>query len=299
MRPDYGKDYSVYRALISNRYIRRYYRREVSEVPVLGALDQALIDSLVINEIAKVRFVRVFAPILLLLFLAFAFVHLVPPRLEDIATPTAMILIIGMEILGFRIDDRLHREHRAADKLFFTISMLARNEACWRDSKFRRELASDVERVARQVERISLSLSGIAPSVRRECLSLSRVKAQALRELEMLIIRPSNSSYEGLLKQLIDDLVMLTEGRWYDLPEKKYVPQTSRLMRIFQIGGAVIAFGGAVVLIAFVSKLGSAASLAATALVAVAVALLNFAGIPLARIERYAQTGSDVVTPRK
>jgi hypothetical protein len=63
---------------------------------------------------------------------------------------------------------RRNRQQDAADQFFFAVSALARNKACWQDSKFRWKIAADVERIARNVERIPLALSGVAPSVRRE-----------------------------------------------------------------------------------------------------------------------------------
>jgi len=59
MNPEYGSQYSITRALLSNSYIRRYYAKEVSEVPALNNMEQAVIDTIASNEVAKIRAFRV------------------------------------------------------------------------------------------------------------------------------------------------------------------------------------------------------------------------------------------------
>jgi len=209
------------------------------------------------------------------------------------------IFLITIEVFILNRSDRQNRQQNAADQFFFAVSALARNEACWQDSKFRWKIAADVERIARNVERIPLGLSGVAPSVRRDCLMMSGSKAQALRELELLAIRPGPSAYTDLLKQLIDGLLIISEGRWYDLPEAQYERQVSRHVRALQIGVAFIAFAGAVILLSFIPKLGEAAPVSATALVAISVAFAHSAGMPIDMIGKYTQVGSDIVAPKK
>jgi integrase len=125
---------------------------------------------------------------------------------------------------------------------------------------------------------------------------MSGAKALALRELELLAIRPGPSAYGDLLKQLIDGLLIMSEGRWYDLPEAEYERQTSRHVRALQIGVAFIAFAGAVTLLSFIPKLGAAASASATALVAIAVAFAHSAGPWVASVTvGYTTSGKRIV----
>jgi Ca2+/Na+ antiporter len=296
MEPEYGSQYSVIRALLSNSYIRHYYAKEVSEVPVLNGMEQTVIDALISNEIAKVHTFKVNVLVVIFIFAAYIYASW---NLNVIAAGVGAILVIGTEVLILNMSRRRNRQQDAADQFFFAVSALARNEACWQDSKFRWAIAADVERIAHNVERIPLALSGVAPSVRRECLMMSGARAQALRELELLTIRPGPSAYTDLLKQLVAGLLIMSEGRWYDLPEAQYERQVSWRVRAFQIGVAFIAFAGAITLLSFIPKLGVAASVSATALVAIAVAFANVAGMPIDRIEKYAQVGSDVVAPKK
>jgi hypothetical protein len=296
MKPDYGSQYHGVFAFISNPYIRHYYAKEVSEVSVLKDMEPMAIDAIVSNEVARVRSLRLDALSIALLFIIYS---IAAPNLNAIAVNIGGILLVGIEMLVLVTTDRRRRQENTADQFFFLVSRIARNEACWKHSEFRWKIAANVERIARNVERIPLSISGVAPSVRRECLKVSRAKASALRELELLVIIPGQSDYAYFLKQLIDGLLIMSEGRWYDLPEAQYERQVSRYVRALQIGVACLALAGAIALLTLISKLGPAASVSATALIAISVAFANFAGVPVGMIEKYTQIGSDVVAIKK
>ena len=66
-----------------------------------------------------------------------------------------------------------------------------------------------------------------------------------------------------------------------------------RQRRRFALGGV-----GAITIIAFASKLGPEASILATVLIALSVALLNISGLSTEIVGRYVQTGSDLM-PKK
>lgn len=292
--------YGRYRSLFSNGYIRRFYQREASYSPSLSKLDAGLIKKVIDNDIDSVNSERVITVFMVLLFIPYAII-----ALQFDAKPwyfTAQVsgglVILGIEILLLRSGNRKRHEQYAADALFFAILVLESNIGDWDKTKFRWRYAARLERLAKQIERIPLALRKVAPTVRRECLRISGAKAQAVRELELSVIKRGPSTFEDIAAQLIADLHLVIDGRWYELPEAPYERQISRLKLAMQIIGAIIAFGGAVTIVAFTSKLGPGASILATVLIAISVALLNFSGLSTEIVGRYVQTGSDVM-PKK
>jgi hypothetical protein len=97
------------------------------------------------------------------------------------------------------------------------------------------------------------------------------------------------------MAQLVADLPVVIEGRWYELPETQYERQVSKWKLAMQITGAIIILLGAIAIIAFASKFGPEAPIIATVLITISVALLNFSGVSTDIVGKYAKTGSDLL----
>jgi hypothetical protein len=192
---------------------------------------------------------------------------------------------------------RSTQEYQAALRLFFTICFLEEKASEWPCSRFRWQVARRLEGVARRVEQIPLASRSLTPSVKQEAFRLSRSKAQAIRKLELWAIRPAAFTFTDLLQQLTSDLGVIVENRWYDLPEEEgFKTERPRWLYVLQISGGILIIGAAIFLTAFAAKIGPAASILTLILFAVAIGLLNSAGISTGVIDRYIQTGSKVMS---
>jgi hypothetical protein len=234
--------YSPYRALFSSKYIRCFYPSEASHSPSLKKLDEGLIERLAEDDIDWANNRRRILALLLLLSMIYVVGILqisIQPWLLIVQVGGGIALLV-IELFLFMSFNRLHHAQDAANKLFFAVLVLERDNQCGNTTKSRWAYAARLERLAREIERIPLALGRVAPTVRRECLGTSRAKAQAIRQLEISVVKPTPSTFEDLATRLIDDLRLIIEGRWYDLPEAQYERQISRSKLIAQISGAVL-----------------------------------------------------------
>jgi hypothetical protein len=294
--PDYHHGYNSWHALISNGYARRYYQDQAAESPSLRALQPSIILKLAANDVSRLVQARI--ALLIIVPAVAGYLYITLSSGEFYISVTVGIVLLGIEqfMLWVLRDGRY--EEFAADRLFFVIRELERNSQFWSDTKFRWSHAADLEMAARALERIPFSLRRVAPGVRKEVVTTSRAKAQAMRDLEIRAIKPGTFTYSDMTNRLTEDMRTILEGRWYELPEATYEPQVSRWLLALRFCGAFILIGGAITLIGFASKLGSAASVLATILIAVAIYFLNMAGIPIGVVERYERIGSGM-TPNK
>jgi hypothetical protein len=294
-------EYNPLYAIFSNRYIREFYLRESLRSPSLKNIDREVISTLARNDVVRMNGRRLITgPCIVLYVIGYwtylsILSHLTSDPIKTIASAMVWIWFI-VQAIALSMYERRDGERDAADRFFVAIIFLEQNEDIWGATKFRWEYAARIERMARAVQRIPLSLRRVAPSVRAEFFTISQTRAQATRELESMVIKPGPNTFPELITRLGADLCALIEGRWYDLPAAKYVPQISRLRITIQIVGAAITFTGAIAAITFTSKIGAAAPIVATIFVAMTAALLNFSGIPIATLDKYMQSASNVTS---
>jgi hypothetical protein len=286
-KPDYEIDYKVFRALSSNRYIRRYYLDKSATSPSLRKLDQHIIAKLAANDIDRIRAARY--ALLILALLGFLWVS-GSSDFYSVLGSGAILIAIAWELARAV---RLRRyEQSVADKIFVAILVLEQNTLYWNITKFRWIYAAYLEDVAKEIEHIPRGLSGIAPSIRSIFMGISREKAQAMRELEIWLVRPGPSTLADLTARLVNDLCTVVDGRWYDLPEAKYERQVSVSARTVRIGVAVLAMAGAGVLL--VLRIPGAPVFAGL-LIVLAIAFLEIAGLPKG-LERYVLIATNIIS---
>jgi len=103
-------------------------------------------------------------------------------------------------------------------------------------------------------------------------------------------------TFTDLVHLLVLDLNLMVENRWYDLPEANgFKPQRPRWLFILTIGMAILIIGAAIFVVAFAAKTGPVASIIGLILAAIALALLNSAGVSTSLIDQYLQTGSKII----
>lgn len=289
-------------ALFSNKYIERYFTRSASGCPSLSTLDTTTINGLIFSEQKRVKTLRYAYLELLVLIPAFTVGYLLLLAKAD-NSPYYFYFALGGQvfvvILEFVIVIPVRRKHYelfVIRRLFFLVRSLERNAAHWGDTCFRTRIAQRIENTAKAIERIPLSCKGIAPEVRRDLFVTSRMKAQALRELELWTIKPGPFTFTDLVGQLTCSLRITAKGQWYDLPGTQYSNRISRLLISLEIGVIITALGGVITLVIFSAKIGPVVPVLTTILSAVIFAVLNRVGLPASVIERYVETGAKVTS---
>lgn len=216
--------YSDLLAALSNSYTRSYYKRAVGCSPSLNKFDPYFPSRLVECDIRLERAIRntVAVMVILLLALFYSYSRLahneVIKRYEYAFIVVSVLLYVSTFFYTSWVF-RFVNEERATFKLFQIVIWLENGHHDWHDSKFRRGLARRLEVVAKMVERIPQASRGIAPGVQRDLVKISKAKAQAIRELEMLVIMPESLTFADLFDRLTKDLYTLADDRWYELPE--------------------------------------------------------------------------------
>jgi len=101
-----------------------------------------------------------------------------------------------------------------------------------------------------------------------------------MRALKIWVAQPNPFTYTDLIWRLSNDLVVVIDGRWFELPESDY-PQKIRTKweKALFIMLAITSAAAAIAIIALGSKLGPAATVLSSVLGIIAVALLSPAGI--------------------
>jgi hypothetical protein len=291
--------------LMPKDIIRSYFRKKADDSPSLQTLGAAAISEVADFEIARdVRLRHIFGGWLGLFAIYSGALILIgfyvsSPVFTTIYTVGAILtyaILLGLIWQMYRTT----QENLAVTRLFFIIHFLDKNEGKWPSSKFRWQVARRLEKIARNIEQIPLASKSLTSSVKQEAFKLSRSKAQAIRSLELWAIRPMASTREDLLRRLTADLDVIAKNRWYDLPEEEAgLIERPRWLYVLQIIGAILIIGGAISLTAFAAKLGPASSILTLVLLALAIGLLNSAGISTGVIDRYVQTGSKVMSSNK
>lgn len=297
--------YRRFDVYLPNSFIRTYFQMEVETSQSLQALGPD-IGLKVANSDARVNSVfRSNSIIIVTTYLIYAAI-----ALWGVWTQTDLNWVLSFTIAGGALlaavflllrwrANRLTTEDLATVILFFTITILENNAASWPDSSFRWQIARRIERIARRVELIPLAAKSLAPDIKEETLRLGRAKAQAIRQLELWVIRPMAFTFTDLICQLTSDLNLMVEGRWHDLPEANgFKIERPKWVLALIIGAAVIVAGGAIFLVAFAAKTSPAASIIGLILAGAALALLNNVGISTGLIDQYLQTGSKIISSK-
>jgi hypothetical protein len=294
--------YKRYNNYLPKSFIKSYIRIEAEASPSLSALQPDISIKVSDASIAINRTFRRYGLILLAVYLVYATLTVLGAARQVNPDAIFIFVIIGgafMAVLAFAFRWKVARstaEYQVITRFFFAICFLERNAIRWQDSRFRWHVAKRMEYIARKVEQIPLASRSLAPNVRKEAFRLGMAKAQAIRQLELWAVRPMAFTFTDLAHQLVSDLNLMVENRWYDLPEANdFKVQRPRWFFILTIGAAVIIIGAAIFLVAYAAKTGPVASVIGLILVAIALALLNNVGISTSLIDQYLQTGSKVI----
>jgi hypothetical protein len=296
-KPDYNFSYNAIRAIFSQRYLETAFRRAASRCPNLSKLDDQLYKRLAANEFQRLRAILKVFPVIIILFFIYALAtaRLGSSKYSFIFALVGSAAIVAAELIMLVPLRRRRYELFATRRLFQLIRALEGNAAFWSDTGFRKEIAIRIQRVAVAIEGIPFSFNGIASEVRRELFANGRSKGQAMRVLELSVLKPKATTFDDLAKRLTTDLITILRGQWYNLPDAEYRHKSSRGLLVLEIGGVALSIGGLVVVISFASKLGPIASILATALTALGLAFLNKSGLPIGILEQYAETASKLV----
>lgn len=287
---------SMWRSFVSNNYIRSYYAELVQQSPSLAAVEGEIrreaIAAIGDYWVARAKTVRLYEFIILPYYIAWYIIVVI--------TVNRYVIIIGVlpiiaALIAFYIKvNRSNTEVLAASRFLRIIVILEHNPNRWRSSEFRWDIAQRLELAAKAVERIPLGLKSVAPGIKRQIVESSRMKAQAIRELQLWAIRPNRSTMlTDLIRRLSEDMITITDGRWYELPEPDQPGHySSRWTRIAAISGSIIIAAGGIAVLVFSAKVGPSAAFLAPLLFAGSLALLSAGGIPSAVVDRYAGMAS-------
>lgn len=286
------KRHSLWRGFFSTKYIKSHYTEAVQGSSSFATIENDTRDEVIatINDywIARMKKTKLF----LLLFLPYYFGWYA----AILITLNSYVMTIGIlpilaALIVFTIKmSRSNREGDAADQLLHVITVLEHNPNRWRSSEFRWDIARRLELAAKGVERIPLGIKSVAPGIKQEMVESGRIKAQAIRELQLWAIRPDGPTVlRDLTGRLASDTIKIADGRWYELPEpEKFDHSSSRWTRIGAIIGSIVISTGGISVLVFSAKVGPASAFLAPLLFAAALALLSTSGIPSGIVERYA-----------
>lgn len=187
-----------------------------------------------------------------------------------------------------------YAEFRAASVLLSTLHALESQPARWRtNTDFRWSLIANLESIALAVENIPLAYLSGAPHVRGRAAELARAKADAVRELQLWVLRPEHFTYTDLAQRLANALRTIVDGRWYELPEAYAAPSPSnRILRFVVSSASVLVIASVLILVVLSPKLGPVVSVAVPILSVMSIALLNVAGLPVTVLGQYAEIGA-------
>lgn len=275
-------------AMMFDPYIRRHFRKIAQRSPSLADLDPKIYRKVASCNVEIIQFLRRF-------FCPYGRVdwgiHL---RLEPLPSETvprhvveytSLVLLYGVEVLYPWWKVRRLYEQRAIIRLFRDIRWLETTSEDWHSSSFRWRFARSLEALAKSIERIPLASRGIASSVRHATLRVSRTKAQAIRELEFMVIRPESLTAPDLLERLTNDLKILADGRWYALPDgHESDPERPRWIIFTQVSASILIIGAAIFFATIAAKLGPVYSIVAALLLGAGVVLLNGSGLSTASL---------------
>jgi hypothetical protein len=209
-----------------------------------------------------------------------------------------ILLVYGTSRISLYMILRKRQEGMAAILLLEAILVMESRADDWRNTAFRWGLAQQLERIALAVERIPLGLRSLAPDVKSEVFRKSSAKAQAIRELELWAIQPQELTFTDLLGRLTFNLCIITESRWYDLPEsarglkvrRSWWPIAIRIGGVIMLVGAIIAVAG------YAKVLGGTAPLLSLVCASVIAGILNSAGLSASLIDQYVKTGQEIAS---
>ena len=285
--------------LVSDRKVRDYYAREVPLLLSLGQVSPATINRIVENEVIRNRVSRkstVFA--LLLGALVILVIELVKPSYKYAQYVDDLVLgAFGLCMVIERLrQNRRHRAEVATWELFLTIRTIEINEQHWNSLGLANRLIPRLESVAKAIESIPLQFKALSPSVRKEVALAGRRKAQAIRNLQRWVLTPGPLTYGDLLHRLTQDLCLVADGLWYELPEAEWARRKPLWIILAEVlAGIGLLVGGIVILEAF-SKLGSIATVVATLFVGMASVVFTNSGLlSLGIVEGSVDVGSKLV----
>ena len=172
------------------------------------------------------------------------------------------------------------------------IRIIERNQPYWGGRSLANYLAKQIENIAEAIENIPSQFKGLSPSVRKDLVVDGRRKAQAIRNLQRWILTPGPLTYGDLLHRLTQDICLVADGRWFELPEAEFERRKPVWMILGGVVLGIILLGGAIAILAAKSKIGSTATVVATLLVALASGVFANSGLSLGVIEGSMDAGS-------
>jgi hypothetical protein len=298
--PDTGPDDANVRTIFIARYAQSYFSHARTSCPSLGSLDAVTLDKIARRQAESARetlrmFTGMIAAFLILIVLSVS----INPH-SHYAGYVSPAIFVSLFVIGGIIMSALVRRTSEATAVYVLYNLIVRLETRpgeWAGLPFRQDACMSLSRVASCVQRIPHRLAGLAPSVRRQVITTARNKAQAIRELQIWVMQPGPFTYTDLIQRLTSDLYILADGRWYDLPEAPYVRQMSRTRTVFLVFLALALVGVTAYGVSFIPS--PAGPVVSVIVAAVAVAIVNAAGLPVALTERFISAGSDLTGGRR
>jgi hypothetical protein len=287
-----GTAYDGYRANLSTAYISSYIQRAGQGCPTLSSLEPQVMARIIQQQVNSVKRNRRTALLLLaasVAWLALSF------RISSDASLALLLAYITVLSVTFYSWNRKQAEAAAVKILFVVVRELESNPNCWSSLTFRAHVCAHLSKIADLVEQIPLQIRAASPGVRHEVVRAAQNKAQAIRDLELWALWPGPFTFTDLVQRLARNLCILGDGRWYELPETPYQGRMVRAQRAALVAASLLVLAASIVVIQPGAHLfGPAVYLVSTVLAAVAVALLNYAGIPSSLIDRSASAGADM-----
>jgi hypothetical protein len=205
---------------------------------------------------------------------------------------------------------RMISDYNIANPLFRLLKSLERNSENWDNFHYRVYVVRRIEVTARRLERIPAS-SGISdPYVLSHLIKLSSECAASLRQLQGQVIMPGSDRVNIISKELASRLLLLIDGRWYELPRTdisiaqklvdEHRKQKRGKMRIaISLAAALLLFGVAAAVVTQLDE--TIAGLLTPFVISSAVTILAAAGIELKALSESTdvvqQAVKDTTTP--
>jgi hypothetical protein len=283
--------------LLSDKKISEYLRRELSVCQSLARLSPESVDKLIQGEMARARTLRKSIIWVILVWILGQLALLAVRTFEYAVYADGSILVLvvlSMVIIELRSDHGQRREE-ASWQLFTAIRTVETNAKHWHSPSTVKYLTWQLESIAKAVERIPLQFKWLPPVIRRDAALIGRRKAQAIRELERWALMPGPFTYTDLLHRLTQDLCLVIDGRWYDLPEAKWERQKPRWMIFAQVFVGILFFTGTLAIVEWSGKFGRTGTLLASLLLTIATGFISNSGLSLKIVEGSAEVGSKLL----
>jgi hypothetical protein len=170
------------------------------------------------------------------------------------------------------------------------LADLEQNRSRWDHFRYRVHVIRELDRVADRIERIPHSTGVTDPYVLKTLVDRAHDCATSLRSLQVGVAMPHSNAFDNLRKELTDRVLLLLDGKWYELPradldeadrliEEAREKRRRRTRIIISVLVALLLLGASVFLLTILSD--SVAALVVPFLLSTAVTVLGAGGVQL------------------